>query len=293
MGLRTDLATRIIRSTFRQRFMVAKMTRLPIAGKAIEFALFEQDKMIFLPRDETVKRKVIEMNQQVGSTNIVLPSQVIDHFIKRSRYIFIMNACMCRDSNNCSDFPHELGCIFLGRGITRIPEKMGHRATPEEAIEHMRMAREAGLVHLIGRNKIDSVWLNTGPKEDLLSICNCCKCCCLWKMLPEVSDSINSGISRMPGVEVKVRDNCAGCGACIKEEVCFVRAISTVDGKALIDEKRCKGCGRCVEFCPTNAVEMTITDQDYFEKTVQKVDPLVDITAESIDDSGKYLTYHP
>ncbi len=281
MGLRTDLATRLIHSTFQRRFLVAKMTHLPVAGKAIEFALFENDKMIYLPRDETVKRKVIAMNQDVGSTNIVLPSQVIDHFLRRSRYIFIMNACMCRDSNHCHEYPHELGCIFLGRGVTQIPEKMGRRASPEEAIEHMRKARNAGLVHLIGRNKIDSVWLNTGPKEDLLSICNCCQCCCLWKMLPEMNDTISSGVSRIPGLEVNVLDDrCTGCGACVKENICFVRAISIEDGIASINESRCKGCGRCAEFCPSHAIEVSLTDPDFFDKAVRKVDPLVDITAE-------------
>jgi ferredoxin len=281
MGLRTDLATRLIRSTFQQRFMVARMTRLPVAGKAIEFALFEKDEMVYLPRDNSVKRKIIALDKEVGATNIVLPSQVIDHFLRCSRYIFIMNACMCRESNHCHDYPHQLGCIFLGRGVTRIPENMGHRATAEEAIEHMRKAREAGLVHLIGRNKIDSVWLNTGPKENLLSICNCCQCCCLWKMLPEMKDSISSGVSRIPGLDVRVMDDlCTGCGACVVENICFVRAITIKDGKAHVDEIRCKGCGRCAEFCPSEAVDITLTDPDYFQKTVRKVDPLVDISAE-------------
>jgi hypothetical protein len=90
-----------------------------------------------------------------------------------------MNHCQCRDSNHCQGYPHHLGCIFLEKGVLRIDPKMGHRATPDEAIEHMRLARKARLVHLIGRNRIDSVWLVTGPKEDLLSICNCCPCCCL------------------------------------------------------------------------------------------------------------------
>jgi hypothetical protein len=145
-----------------------------------------------------------------------MPSEVIDCFLRRSRYIFIMDRCMCRSSNQCEHYPHELGCIFLGAGTVRIPPKLGHMATAEEAIEHMRKAREKGLVHLIGRNKIDSVWLNTGPKEDLLSICNCCECCCLWKMMPQLSGSIASGVSRMPGVTVTVTDACNACGRCLK-----------------------------------------------------------------------------
>lgn len=62
----------------------------------------------------------------------------------------------------------DLGCIFLGKGVLRISEDMGRMATQQGGLEHLTKAREAGLVHLIGRNKIDSVWLDTGPKEDLL-----------------------------------------------------------------------------------------------------------------------------
>ncbi len=85
-----------------------------------------------------------------------------------------MDFCICRKSNNCKDFPHEFGCLFLGKGTKRISKNLGRQVDVDEAIEYVNKCREAGLVHIIGRNKIDSVWLNTGPKEDLLSICNCC-----------------------------------------------------------------------------------------------------------------------
>ncbi len=254
---------------------------MPLVGRMVEFALFERDEMMYLPRDVTVRRTVIELNHEVGVSNIILPSQVIDHFLRRSRYIFIMNACMCREANHCHDYPHELGCIFLGRGVTRIPEKMGRRVDSEQAIEHMKKARDAGLVHLIGRNKIDSLWLNTGPKEDLLSICNCCQCCCLWKMLPELNETIGSGVARLPGLEVQVIEElCTGCGMCVEQDICFVRAITMVDGKATIDGSTCRGCGRCAEFCVNEAVSVVLTDPDYFEQAIKKVNPLVDISEE-------------
>ncbi len=85
----------------------------------------------------------------------------------------------------------------------------------------------------------------------------------------------------MADLQVNVLDDhCTGCGACIKENICFVRAISIADSKASIDGSRCKGCGRCAEFCPHQAIEVTLKDPDYFDKAVRKIDPLVDITAE-------------
>ncbi len=281
MGVRTDLGSRIIRSGFRHRFLMARMTRLPVLGKTIERAFFDRDEMIYLPKDAVIassRKRNIRVEAEVSPKNIVLPSQIIEDFLRRSRYIFIMKSCMCRDSNECGHYPHELGCIFLGAGVQKIPAKMGRRATAEEAIEHMRKAREKGLVHLIGRNKIDSIWLNTGPKEDLLSICNCCECCCLWKMLPQLSDSIGNGVMRMPGVTVTVTDACTGCGSCIKNEVCFVSALSIEGGRAVIDQELCKGCGRCVESCPSKAIILEIGETDYFGQAVRTIEPLVDIT---------------
>ncbi|MBI0583216.1 MAG: 4Fe-4S binding protein [Methanomassiliicoccus sp.] len=283
MGVRTDIGSKIIRAGFKHRFVMARMTRLPLLGRAMDLAFFDQDEMIYLPKDSVVaasRTRSINIGAEIVPTNTALPSQVIDHFLRRSRYIFIMNKCTCRDSNGCEHYPHELGCIFLGAGTRKIPSKMGHMATVEEAIEHMRRARQAGLVHLIGRNKIDSVYLSTGPKEDLLSICNCCECCCLWKMMPDLSDPIASTVTRMPGARVAVGDGCTGCGRCVKDEVCFVHAIGLAEGKAAIDQERCKGCGRCVEHCPSKAIGLHLDSEDYIERSIRAIDPLVDLTKE-------------
>ncbi len=273
----------MIKVGFQQRFMMARMTRLPVLGRAMEFAFFEEDKMIYLPKDAvamSARLTTIDVDRPVSQSNVVLPSQVIDHFLQQSRYIFIMNHCMCRRSNHCQHYPQDLGCVFLGSGVLKIPASMGHMATVEEAMEHMRKGRERGLVHLIGRNKIDSVWLNTGPKEELLSICNCCECCCLWKMLPQLSGSISSGVMRMPGVSLMVTDKCVGCGSCVDDGTCFVNAIVLRDGRAIIDDGRCKGCGRCVEHCPQEAIDMTIDPHVSIAQAVSTIESLVDVRKE-------------
>ena len=38
---------------------------------------------------------------------------------------------------------------------------------------------------------------------------------------------------------------CINCGIC--EKTCRVDAISTVDGKIVLDEEKCNNCGRCVK----------------------------------------------
>jgi len=74
-----------------------------------------------------------------------------------------MDWCICRKSTKCEDYPIELGCLFLGEATLKIDPRLGHRATKQEALEHVQKCRDAGLVHLIGRNKLDSVWLNAQP----------------------------------------------------------------------------------------------------------------------------------
>jgi Fe-S-cluster-containing hydrogenase component 2 len=55
-------------------------------------------------------------------------------------------------------------------------------------------------------------------------------------------------------VTVKVNaDECVGCENCVP--VCPVEAITLVDGKAVIDQKKCNQCLTCIEECPTDAIQ--------------------------------------
>ena len=55
-----------------------------------------------------------------------------------------------------------------------------------------------------------------------------------------------------PVVKYKVNDNCKKCKKCITEIGC--PAISTIDGKAVIEPSLCYGCGLCTYVCPFNAI---------------------------------------
>jgi len=56
--------------------------------------------------------------------------------------------------------------FIQGNGVIRISNKLNSIVNSDEAIEHVDKCHEAGLVHIIGRNKIDSVWLNTARKRN-------------------------------------------------------------------------------------------------------------------------------
>jgi ferredoxin len=200
-----------------------------------------------------------------------------------------MDACICRQAQECEDYPIDVGCLFMGRAVQEINPALGRRATAQEAKAHVRRAREAGLVHVIGRNKLDSMWLGAGPGHQLLTVCNCCPCCCLFGVLPHLDESLRTKITRMPGVEVRVTERCVGCGACTGD-VCFVNAIHLVSSpdvasgtgaaggqRAEIGEG-CVGCGRCVEVCPHDAIELTGADGAFVEQAIARISPSVDVT---------------
>ena len=262
----------LIRRTFGQRFVLARLSRHPIIGAVIDRLLFEGDDIMYLPRDNA-----IAVNRSLHPReDLAVPSQVLEHFIHQARYHWVMDFCICRDASHCQTYPVELGCLFMGEAARHINPKFGRRVTPEEAIAHTRRCREKGLVHLIGRNKLDSVWLNTGPSNQLLTVCNCCPCCCLWKILPEISPVISGKLTRMPGVSVHVNGECVGCGTCT-QDVCFVEAIRVEDGRARIGPE-CRGCGHCVTVCPIHAIELRIEDETFIETTIRRISDAVEVT---------------
>ena len=189
-----------------------------------------------------------------------------------------MDNCLCRQGDDCQDYPVDLGCLFMGEAVYGINPKLGKVVSKEEAHAHIQRAQDEGLVHLIGRNKLDTVWMGVGPGTQLLTVCNCCPCCCLYKILPDLHPEISDSVRRMPGVEVTVDlEKCIGCGLCAKEEVCFVEAITMENGHAVISDG-CRGCGRCVEVCKQGAIELSLTEADYIEKSIEKINSKVDVT---------------
>jgi len=262
----------LIKKTYPGRFLAASATRVPLIGRIVDYLLFEGDNLIYLPKDKSIK-----IDRSFDPTGeMVLPSQVVEHFIEQASYRWIMNTCLCREAKKCKDYPIDLGCIFLGNATIGINPKLGRQATKEEALEHLQHCREAGLVHLIGRNKLDTVWLGVGPGNKLLTICNCCPCCCLWRALPNFSSQISAKFTRMPGVSVTVSDRCVGCGTCA-QDVCFVEAIRLVDHHAIIDDA-CRGCGRCVDVCPQEAIEISVEYSQFVEQSIARKSTLVDVS---------------
>lgn len=285
-----DLSIFFVKYTFNTRFFLAGLSRKSkVAHKIIDKLLFEDDEIIVIPNTLNLKNKAKNNNKLIKSEITInktiekikstfLPTDIIKEAVRNSTYIFIMNNCICRTSNKCEDYPHNIGCMFLGEATTQIPRHLGREVTVEEALREIDRADKAGLSHLIGRNKIDSVWMNVKPKEDLLSICHCCPCCCLWKVIPNLEDDIGDRMEKLEGVSVETqRENCNGCKICI--DSCFVKAISfnketnTIE----IDKNKCRGCGKCVNICKKDAISINYTQQSV-DIILDRIKNLVDYT---------------
>lgn len=259
---------------FSLRFAAAELTKWPLIGPIMEHALFNGyqtgDALFYLPKDRVVVQQQIE-----DQTSYAIPSSVVAHFIEEANQIFLMDHCVCREAADCQDFDHDIGCIFLGEAVLDINPKLGRLVEKPAALAHLQRARDAGLVHLIGRDKIDAIWMGVTPSTRLMTICNCCPCCCLFKFLPNLAPKLQDKVERMPGVAIEVTEECIGCGECT-QGVCFIDAIQLVDGKAVIGED-CRGCGNCVEACPQDAIRINIDDSEYVDTAIDRLSKAVDV----------------
>lgn len=259
--------TRLLEKFFPYRFFLAKLTNIPMMQWIISKMLFDKNNLTYLTKDSVIE---VQLNKSIETyENIAVPSKIVDHFIDKSTYRFIMDFCICRESMKCKKYPIELGCLFMGDAARKIPKELGRSVSKKEALAHVKRCRDEGLVHLIGRDKLDETWLGVGSSIPLVTVCNCCECCCLWKMRPLLHDDLSSTIKRMPGITISVNSNCNGCGLC-SEDICFIDNIQIKDGKAIIG-KECIVCGRCSERCPNDAIDIIVEDYDFINKTIERV----------------------
>jgi NAD-dependent dihydropyrimidine dehydrogenase PreA subunit len=262
----------LLKRSFASRFLLARLTNAPVVGRIVDHWLFEGDDILYLPQNQ-----VIPVGEAVDLPGeMAVPSRVVEHFVQEANCHWLMDTCICRDAAGCEDYPVDLGCLFLGEAAVGIHPQLGRRVTREEALDHLQRCREAGLVHMVGRNKLDTVWLGVGPGHKLLTICNCCPCCCLWRMLPHLTPRIGAKVARLPGLTVTVTDRCLGCGTCT-QGVCFVDAIH-LDGQGALISDACRGCGRCIDVCPQGAIEISIGDEHFVARAIQRLASSVDVS---------------
>ena len=196
---------------------------------------------------------------------VVVPMELLKKSLENITFIAGMEGCLCREANDCADYPHNLGCLFLGEAAKGVVKHgLAKQITYEEACQRIDQAAQAGLV-------AQAVWIEVeqmlwGVRNDLmdhfLEVCFCCPCCCIAMRLARNATSAErhrfhpSGWTAVPN-----QTKCVGCGKCTQpQNGCPVEAISLgEDGKVVINQNLCVGCGVCVERCSLNAISIKQT----------------------------------
>ena len=75
--------------------------------------------LTWIPNDANIVQIPVDENVEPGES-VVLPAEIIEHFIREAGAVYIMNYCPCRDVTDCKDYPRDIGCMWIGGGVRDI-----------------------------------------------------------------------------------------------------------------------------------------------------------------------------
>ena len=108
-----------------RKFYHTNPAKIPFVAKQIKKAFMDGDDMLIMPRNELIK-----VNQPLAPhQEEIVPTKVLEHFIRKACYICIINTCLCRDSLNCKDYPISPGCIYMGEAARGVHPKLARQVT--------------------------------------------------------------------------------------------------------------------------------------------------------------------
>lgn len=205
---------------------------------------------------DTKGLRTLPIGETIEEEKTVLPFEDVVKVLDEQDY-FVVAVCPCRHRKNLDpaepDCPHPTEvCLHFGSlGKYMTENSLGREISKEEAREILRLSAESGLVHGI------SNW-----KSGVDTICNCCKCCCMWFEAYHVlrhkksMDASNYRLRTTP-------QTCKGCGLCTKrcpmEALHLEQSLEARNKKgqaAVVDEDKCIGCGVCAYKCPTRSLTL-------------------------------------
>lgn len=192
--------------------------------------------------------KVIPVAEHIEADFVLFPYANLVADIEAASKISVTE-CICRKEarlvgKGC-DHPMETCLSFGAAAEYYIENGIGREITAAQAIEIVREADRAGLVHA-GTNTMH-----------LSNLCNCCGCCCAsMKGITTRGHDKHRYLNALFEAVVDV-DGCTACEECVGR--CPVGAI-TVEESALVDRRRCLGCGLCASACPAEAVTMLLRE---------------------------------
>lgn len=199
--------------------------------------------------------RVIPVLQPVEARTRILSYEDVEHILRHSGKLAV-TMCTCRLIDGKCGKPVEV-CLQLGRAAEYALERgTGREIGHEEALEIIRRAEEAGLVH---------VTMNRAENSSI--ICNCCSDCCMTFTLIEKGLYLCDPSRFQADVDA---EKCGGCGTCL--ERCIFKALSLKEAEggevSSVDAEKCMGCGLCMVTCPQGAITMVeVREEDFIPRT--------------------------
>jgi ferredoxin len=196
---------------------------------------------------KTTQLRIVPVNKRIAVERSVTTYDQIRAYVAASPGPFATITCICRRGKDllgesCKQTKHRDNCLMIGGAARWAADSgTGRAISREEMLDLLDQADREGLV------------LELENTKSPMFVCCCCGCCCnvllMAKRLPNPAQYFSSNFYAAVDPEV-----CESCGTC--EVRCQMDAISSPEGKAVVDRGRCIGCALCVTTCPSSALRL-------------------------------------
>ena len=205
-----------------------------------------------LPVENTIQSPpsstLIKVNEDISIPTQVLPLDVVSEMIKSVDLIAISN-CYCRSAKQVvgdpCDHPLETCFYFDELAQMKLQTDYARQIDYDEAMQILYQCETEGLVHNV-----------SNCEGKIQTLCNCCECSCAvlkaWTRGLRNTTSPSRYLIRLDSGRCTMEMDCL--------KACPVDALSTPNGKLVVDEEGCLGCGLCIPSCSKGALSLELRD---------------------------------
>jgi ferredoxin len=206
---------------------------------------FQETQGAGLALDPPALHRVIPVEESIPFELEIFPHERASELLESARSWGVRD-CICRVQKRligeACDHPIANCLVFAPVEGAFDHSQVDRAISKEEALQILREAEEAGLVHSTG-NYVERHYY----------ICNCCTCSC--GILRGVAEfGAPTAIAKADFRAVVDAQACIGCEDCVDR--CQFGALSVPDEVCAVDEVRCVGCGVCATVCSTDALSL-------------------------------------